>query len=71
MRVVVLLFLIRQDATLPRMGAQTGPIATNNPAFNPRDYDVDLYVPAGGLLRKRVPRPNQLTQHIEDQGPAR
>ncbi len=39
-----------------KMGADIGLIATNS-ILNPRHYAVPIYVPTGGVFRKRVPRP--------------
>ena len=41
---------------------QTGqvyPSPTDQPTYNPRVYDLPLYIPTGGLLRKRTPRQGQ------------
>lgn len=40
------------------MGAQAR-VNTTNPVVNPRYYGAPLYVPPGGQLRKRIPRPSQ------------
>jgi hypothetical protein len=38
------------------VGAEVGVNATNS-SVNPAYYDAPIYVPPGGLLRKRKPRP--------------
>ena len=70
-RVLLLLFLnpIRCDSPENR-----SPGTVNHHKFvNPRYYQASLFIPPGGLLRKRIPRPTQIPglkgQHCYDQLP--
>lgn len=44
-------------------------VITTNPSYNPRQYGAPIFVPTGGLRRKRVLRPNQIRKLVGLLGP--